>query len=115
MNQIAQSDEVWNVYPESQEQRGKFARAARRRWRHPPSTLIDCQNRERTIEEKEEQENIVKTYHEGETNHRGVQEPVRKLRRKYFWQDLVRVVAGIVKSCKVCKINKADRRRVRPD
>ncbi|KAL1130835.1 hypothetical protein AAG570_012076 [Ranatra chinensis] len=41
--------------------------------------------RVRTVTDVTEQADIVKTYHVGKTNHRGVTETVKHLRRQYYW------------------------------
>ncbi|KAL1140034.1 hypothetical protein AAG570_007011 [Ranatra chinensis] len=59
-------------------------------------------NRVRTVTDATEQVDIVKTYHVGKTNHRGVTETVKHLRRRYYWSAMPKVVAKIIAGCGIC-------------
>ncbi|KAL1109928.1 hypothetical protein AAG570_014131 [Ranatra chinensis] len=66
-------------------------------------------NRVRTVTDATEQEDIVKTYHVGKTNHRGVTETVKHLRRRYYWSAMPKVAARIIAGCKICAAAKYER------
>ncbi|KAL1132795.1 hypothetical protein AAG570_010747 [Ranatra chinensis] len=71
--------------------------------------LICCTKRVETIEETERQKDIVRTYHNGVTNHRGIRETLAQLQRKYYWTDMRTTVQDIIGQCSPCNICKYER------
>lgn len=74
VNQVADSRDIWHVYAETAELKVKFSRVVEGDWRIEPPGFIGCNKKVRTVEDTSEQVEIIRQYHEGETNHRGVRE-----------------------------------------
>ncbi|KAL1140920.1 hypothetical protein AAG570_000848 [Ranatra chinensis] len=55
-----------------------------------------------TVEDVTEQDQLIKDYHVGKTNHRGIRETVVHLRRRYYWLGMERIVTEQLALCAVC-------------
>ncbi|KAL1130401.1 hypothetical protein AAG570_013339 [Ranatra chinensis] len=66
------------------------------------STLRGVTHRLTTVEDPTEQDQLIKDYHVGKTNHRGIRETVAHLRRRYYWMGMERTVAAQLALCVVC-------------
>jgi hypothetical protein len=68
----------------------------------PRERLIICTLRVRTVVNKREQEEIVKTYHTGKTNHRGLWETPSSLKQKYYWINMSETIRQVLDKCEIC-------------
>lgn len=59
------------------------------------------------------QQEIIKNYHEGKTNHRGINECYLSLSRKYYWPKMKEHVAKYINECSVCGQAKYDRNPIK--
>ena len=109
LNQTVKGGKTYNVYSRSRTLRRKLKELYESGRIGRESTLVGCEKRVDTVENEEEQNRIVLSYHIGKTNHRGVQETVDHLRRSYYWIDMPRTVKQIISSCTVCNLSKYDR------
>ncbi|KAL1139553.1 hypothetical protein AAG570_006536 [Ranatra chinensis] len=66
------------------------------------SVLTGVTKRLTIIEGEEEQRRLLRDYHVGKTNHRGVRETVSHLRRRYYWPKMTKMVAEELARCEVC-------------
>ncbi|KAL1122718.1 hypothetical protein AAG570_003045 [Ranatra chinensis] len=66
------------------------------------STLRGVTYRLATVENPTEQDQLIKDYHVGKTNHRGIMETVAHLRRRYYWMGMERTVTAQLALCVVC-------------
>lgn len=60
------------------------------------------------------QQEILKNYHEGKTNHRGINECYLALSRRYYWPKMKEHVTKFINECRICGQAKYDRNPVRP-
>lgn len=61
------------------------------------------------------QQDIIKKYHEGKTNHRGVNETYLALSQRYFWPQLKDSINRFINECTVCGCAKYDRNPIRQE
>lgn len=61
------------------------------------------------ITNEDRQQKLIKTQHEGVTNHRGIHETLNELRQKYYWPKLSDDVRKFVNSCNICQQAKYER------
>lgn len=54
--------------------------------------IIRCLKRVQVIKHKEQQIEIMKDYHQGKQNHRGINETLSKIKNNYFWNDMQKLV-----------------------
>lgn len=60
------------------------------------------------------QQEIIRNYHDGKTNHRGINECYLALSKKYFWPKMKEQIAKFIGECTICGQAKYDRNPVRP-
>lgn len=71
--------------------------------------FIKCTKYLRDIEENEEKISIVKNFHEGISNHRGIDEVVSNIKQTFYWPNIKKTVEDYINDCEVCKLTKYDR------
>ncbi|KAK9752213.1 Integrase zinc binding domain [Popillia japonica] len=77
--------------------------------------LYRCLRKLQVIEDEERQLEIIKNYHEGKTNHRGINETVKQLQQRYYWLNMKNIVTTYIKKCEQCNRNKYDRQAPHPE
>lgn len=70
---------------------------------------IRCTLKVDTVKDEETQREVTLAYHQGKTNHRGVQETLHALKRKYFWWGMQKTIKEVIGNCAVCLTTKYDR------
>lgn len=60
------------------------------------------------------QQDIISKYHEGKTNHRGINETYLALSQRYFWPKLKESITKYINHCDICNRAKYDRDPVKP-
>lgn len=71
--------------------------------------LVFCKENLQDVTHTDEQYRLAKAYHEGKSNHRGIQEVEKQLKRNYFWPNMLKTVTEIVNNCSSCQTNKYER------
>lgn len=72
-------------------------------------TKVEIEN----VKDYLKQQEILRNYHEGKTNHRGINETHLALSRKYFWPKLKEHITKYINECTVCGQGKYDRNPVK--
>lgn len=76
--------------------------------------LVKCNQQLEDVNSFERQQEIIRNYHEGKTNHRGVNETEIQIRRRYYWPTLKSDIEEYIKICDICQTNKYDRHPPKP-
>lgn len=71
--------------------------------------LIFCKEKLEDVTNVDEQYRLAKGYHESKSNHRGIQETEKQLKRKYYWPNMSKTVTEIINNCSSCQCNKYER------
>ena len=71
--------------------------------------IIRCTEKALVIEDTEEQLRVIKNYHEGITNHRGINETLKQIQQKYFWPEMKATITTYINNCENCKRCKYER------
>lgn len=66
------------------------------------------------VREYLKQQEIINKYHDGKTNHRGINECYLALSHKYFWPKMREQITKFINECVICGQAKYDRNPVRP-
>lgn len=61
------------------------------------------------ITSSEQQQQILRNYHEGKTNHRGVNETYLSLSHKYYWPKMRESISQYINNCHLCSCAKYER------
>jgi hypothetical protein len=70
--------------------------------------IIRCTELLTDVTDTEEQDKIIQEYHDNQ-NHRGINETIQKLKRKYYFPLLKNKVTAIINNCEICQTLKYDR------
>lgn len=76
--------------------------------------LFKCTSRVTLVENKSEQEAIIKKYHEGKTMHRGIQETYKQIHRNYHWPNMLLTIQRYLNQCNICLQAKYERNPLKP-
>lgn len=71
--------------------------------------LIKCSAIVEDIQQKHEQIEKLINYHGGKTNHRGINETYQKLKRYYYWPNMITTITDYINKCEICLKNKYER------
>lgn len=66
------------------------------------------------VKEYLQQQDIIRHYHDGKTNHRGINECHLALSRKYYWPKMKEQITKFINECTICGQAKYDRNPIRP-
>lgn len=72
-------------------------------------TKVELEN----IKEYLRQQEIIKKYHEGKTNHRGITECYLALSSRYFWPKMKEGITKYINECSICGQAKYDRNPIK--
>lgn len=84
------------------------------KFRSSSMNLILSKNEVENVTEYLTQQDIIQTYHNGKTNHRGITECYLTLSRKYYWPKMKDDITKFINNCIICGQVKYDRHPVRP-
>lgn len=56
---------------------------------------------------------IIKNYHEGKENHRGIDETEQNIKNRYYWPNIKSSVQTYINDCEICQQSKYERHPVR--
>ncbi|KAK9738358.1 Integrase zinc binding domain [Popillia japonica] len=76
--------------------------------------LYRCLNKLQVVTNVDDQIDIIRNYHEGKTNHRGINETLKQLQRKYYWLNMKETDSAFIKRCEMCCRSKYERQTPRP-
>lgn len=76
--------------------------------------LTRCTEIVEKVTDKDRQIEIIKDYHEGQTNHRGITETMMHISRKYWWKNIMSDIRYFVNNCSICKAGKYERHPNKP-
>lgn len=65
------------------------------------------------VKEYLRQQDLIRCYHEGKTNHRGINEAYLSLSRKYFWPKMKEHITKFINECIICGQAKYDQNPIR--
>lgn len=72
--------------------------------------FVKCSKFLKDIEDEACKDKIIKTIHEGRTNHRGIDEVTKEIKELYYWPNIQKYVQDYINSCNTCMVTKYDRR-----
>lgn len=76
--------------------------------------ITRCTQLLKDIEDEEEQLEIIRSYHNGPNNHRGITETDSHLKRKYYWPNMRKQISKVLNNCQNCLKVKYDRTPINP-
>ncbi|CAH2088138.1 unnamed protein product [Euphydryas editha] len=103
------ADRVFHCYFYNEDLYRAFSRVYTTIFNDRGPKLFRCTTRVTLVENKTEQQEIIKKYHEGKTIHRGIQETYKKIHRNYHWPNMLLTIQAFVNQCNTCLQAKYER------
>lgn len=75
--------------------------------------MVKCTIKLIDITEEDEIIKIIKKYHEGKMNHRGIDDTEARIKQLLYWPKEHLSIQTCINSCKICQIIKYDRNSLR--
>jgi transposase InsO family protein len=76
--------------------------------------LVLAKREVENVKEYLRQQDIIRHYHDGKTNHRGINECYLSLSTKYYWPKMRDDITKFINNCTICGQAKYDRNPIRP-
>lgn len=102
-------DETFHLYSTRKELYTELAKLYSEIFNNNGPKLIWHTEKVKTLKTQEKISDTIKNYHEGKTNHRGSIETFQKLKRKYYFNDMLRTIQNYINSCEICQKAKYNR------
>jgi transposase InsO family protein len=84
------------------------------KFKNSAMNLVLAKNEVENVKDYLKQQEILKSYHEGKTNHRGISECYLALSKRYYWPKMKDEITKFITSCIICGQAKYDRNPIRP-
>lgn len=108
------ADRTFHCYFYNEDLYIKFSRVYTTVFNERGPKLYRCTSRVTLVENKAEQTDIIKKYHEGKRVHRGIQETYKQIQKHYHWPNMLLTVQAYVNRCEICLQGKYERNPIRP-
>ncbi|KAL1140108.1 hypothetical protein AAG570_000040 [Ranatra chinensis] len=109
LEQLTEDGKVYHLHVTNESLKEKIKRWYVEMTTTPNVTMVKCTRQVETIENEERQRQIIRRYHEGHTNHRGIKKTLPQLKRIYYWNDMQRTIGQTIEDCKTCNESKYER------
>ncbi|KAL1130113.1 hypothetical protein AAG570_013052 [Ranatra chinensis] len=106
LEQLTEDGKVYHLHVTNESLKEKIKRWYEEMTTTPNATMVMCTRQVETIENEERQRQIIRRYHEGHTNHRGIKETLTQLKRTYYWNDMQRTIGQTIEDCRTCNESK---------
>lgn len=84
------------------------------KFRSSSMNLVLAKSELENVKDYLRQQDIIRHYHDGKTNHRGINECYLALSRRYFWPKMKEQITKFISECTICGQAKYDRNPIRP-
>lgn len=102
------------IYFASNEMYEPLCEIIRRIFKNTSFDLVKCNGVLEDVNNKERQTQIIRNYHEGKTNHRGITEVETQIKRRYYWPSMRNHIQENINICETCQTSKYDRFLAKP-
>lgn len=87
----------------------KFSSLFQKYFKNSQIQLIKCTQKLIDVIDENEINEIIQNYHEGKTNHRGIDETENQIKKQYYWPKQRKSIQIYINNCEICQITKYDR------
>lgn len=91
----------------------KFCSVLQKYFKNSQITMIKCTKKLIDVTNQDEIQQIVQGHHEGKTNHRGIDETEKRIKKSYYWPNQQKSIQTYINNCEICLVTKYDRRPIR--
>lgn len=72
--------------------------------------MVRCTQKLIDVTTDDEINQVIQNNHEGKTNHRGIDETEKRIKRIYYWPNQQKSIQNYINNCDICQVTKYDRR-----
>lgn len=87
----------------------KFCNVLQTYFKNSEIEMIKCTKKLIDITDEDELLNTIQNYHEGKTNHRGIDETEKRIKAIYYWPLQKKTIEDYINKCEICLTTKYDR------
>lgn len=92
----------------------QFCKTLSKHFKESEINFVRCTKRLTDVYDERDQVTVVKDYHEGKNNHRGIDETYDKIHKLYYWPNQRQFIQEFINKCEICLKTKYDRKPVKP-
>lgn len=100
---------LYSIYFENPDAYEPFCEIVRKNFKWPSIKMKRCLIKLIDVVNKIEISEVIKSYHESKTNHRGVEETDRRIKEKYYWPNIKESIQSYINECEICQRSKYER------
>ena len=106
-------NKLYSIYFENPNTYEPFCEVVRKNFKWPSLRFKRCLKKLIDVIDKPEIPNIIRNYHEGKTNHRGIDETECRIKEKYYWPNLKNSIETYINECEICQKSKYERHPIK--
>ena len=106
-------DLQYHLYFEDPEIYEPFSLVVQKYFEWPFIKFKKCNTKLLDVTDKKDIHDIIQKYHEGKSNHRGIEETTERIKKTYYWPNLKNAVQLFINNCEICQQSKYDRNPVK--
>lgn len=106
-------DIQYHIYFENPEIYEPFSNTLQKYFKWPSIKIKRCTKKLVDITNKNDIKEIIQNYHEGKSNHRGIDETYQKIKERYYWPNAKNSVQTYINDCEICQQSKYERNPVK--
>nr|CAH7755026.1 unnamed protein product [Callosobruchus chinensis] len=88
----------------------KFSVIVQKYFKNSQINFVRCTKKLIDVTDQDEILDVIKNYHEGKTNHRGLDETENRIKNTYYWPNLRSSIQTYINQCEICQVTKYDRK-----
>nr|CAH7755991.1 unnamed protein product [Callosobruchus chinensis] len=86
----------------------KFSVIVQKYFKNSQINFVRCTKKLIDVTDQDEILDVIKNYHEGKTNHRGLDE--NRIKNTYYWPNLRSSIQTYINQCEICQVTRYDRK-----
>lgn len=106
-------EKMYYLYFENPNNFEPFCEVIRKNFKWPSIQFKRCTIKLIDVVTKNDIQDVIKNYHEGKSNHRGIDETEQKIKSKYYWPNLKSSIQSYINDCEICQLSKYERNPVK--
>lgn len=92
----------------------KFSNVLQKYFKHSEIKFVKSNIKLIDVEENDEILQVIKNFHEGKTNHRGINEVHTQIKKRYYWPNQLKTITDFINQCEICLAAKYERNPIKP-
>lgn len=103
----------YHLYFENPDIYEPFCEVIRKHFKWPSLRFKKCKIKLIDVTNNDDIKEIIQNYHEGKTNHRGIQETEQRIKKLYYWPIMKKSIQTFINDCEICQQSKYERNPIK--